>query len=99
MGSRRAVEAATVMTDMVGLTAALHYHLTANHYPPLPVELIPVAAEAIRRAVDGDDDPIRLPDGVAYRNGATTVTPGEAVTSMHLDAFVWAAGEQGVSRG
>lgn len=92
MGYLRATEAATVMTDMVGLDAALHYHLTANHFPPIPAEMVSVAKAAIEAATDGDyERAIELPGGITYRDGATEVAALAVIESLHLEPFVDAA--------
>ena len=94
MGNLNAIEAATTMTDMVGLTAALDYHLTANHFPPVPRSMIPVCIEAIGVVVDvyeGDDDipteEVELPEGITFR-GRETAPAFEIVEAHHLWAFV-----------
>lgn len=84
------------MTDMAGIDAALSYHLTANHYPPVPTEMIPVAKSAIAAATIGDyEQLIELPGGVTYKDGSTEVPAYVVIESLHLDAFVQAATEEG----
>lgn len=96
MGHLRATEAATTMAEMAGLDAALHYHLTANHYPPIPTEMIPVAKSAIEAAAAGDYERlIELPGGITYKDGSTEVPAYTVIESLHLDAFVQAAREEG----
>ena len=95
MGHLRAMEAATVMTEMAGAEAAMHYHLTANHYPPVPSEMVPVALEAVSLFAAGDPDGrVELPDGITYRDGSTSVAASLVVQSLHLDAFVEVAMEE-----
>jgi len=99
MGHLRAQEAATVMADMAGLDAALNYHLTANHYPPVPVAMIEVAKAAIELAVlayDRDDpslmnEPVSLPDGITTQTGDNTTPVHEVIRGLHLEAFCEAA--------
>lgn len=68
--------------------AALHYHLTANHYPPIPEAMIPVAQRAIMLASDGlYDEEIELPEGWIV-NGKHALTVREVVDIMHLQAFI-----------
>lgn len=79
----------------LSLAAALEWHLQANHYPPLPVALVPVAQQAIEIAQEAIDleDPhlwhqeIQMPDGMLYRD-SEVVEVGEAVESLHLEAFL-----------
>jgi hypothetical protein len=67
---------------------AIEHHLQYNHYPPLPLSLVPVAEEAIDAVSDGDfQREIALPKGLNYR-GAETTTAIDAVEAMHLDDFI-----------
>lgn len=96
MGSTRAWEAATIMTDMVGLDHALRYHLQTNHFPPVPEVMIEVAKQAIVVGIQSvsDEDPevlrqmIELPDGVTTGQGETSVSASKVIESFHLDAFI-----------
>lgn len=46
------------------LTAALHWHLTSNHFPPLPAFFVPVAQAAIEFGQNEEwDEEIELPKG------------------------------------
>ena len=66
----------------------LHYHLTSNHYPPLPVGLIPFAKRAIELAQDEEWDlPVRVGEGT-LRDGDRIITVSEVVEGMHLWGFV-----------
>ena len=72
----------------VGLNTALHWHLTSNHYPPLPTELISVAEKAIDLANEDDwDAEIEMPEGIQFRN-SDTATVQQIVASMHLEEFI-----------
>ncbi len=80
--------AAEVDGGNVVLNSALHWHLTSNHYPPMPVELVSVAEEAIEKADEGEwEHEIEIPDGINFR-GRYIVTVSEAVEVMHLDSFL-----------
>jgi len=47
--------------------AVLHWHLTANHYPPYPVWMVDVAEAAIDTCKEGDSSKrITLSDGVVH---------------------------------
>ena len=97
MGTLRAQEAATVMADAFGLDAALDYHLTANHYPPVPREMIPIAKRAIELGVISNDDPsflnepIELPEGMTTGEGETSTPAHEVIRGLHLESFIEAA--------
>jgi hypothetical protein len=72
----------------LGQLSALTAHLTSNHYPPLPIELLGVCHEAINRANEGEwDVSLKLPEIVRYR-GRDTMTVEEIVSSCHLDAWI-----------
>ena len=79
----------------VSLDAALTWHLTSNHFPPLPLPLVPVAIEAIKlgREASELEDPdiwaetLDMPDGLLFRGGST-ITVAEAIENLHLDPFL-----------
>lgn len=76
------------MAEAADLDTALGWHLSANHYPPIPSEMIPVAKEAIDAMLELEPErPIDLRDIVEYRDSKTA--PAWAlVEHMHLDAFI-----------
>ena len=77
----------------IGLDSALYWHLTTNCYPPLPVSMIAVAAEAIELAsCEQWDDKISMPDDIMFRY-RDEITVAEAVEAMHLEGFI-ATGEE-----
>lgn len=72
----------------VTLRAALSWHLTSNHYPPLPSVLVDVAVAALEAADDLDwNRSIDMPEGLTFRD-RDEATAGEVVESLHLDAFL-----------
>jgi len=76
------------MNETDVLTASLHYHLQYNHFPPVPVTMIPVCIAAIDAFHEGDHDrEIPLPIGTFWRN--QEVAPAWAIVSAHhLDYFI-----------
>jgi hypothetical protein len=103
MGHMRAIDAATTMTDMAGIERAMSYHLTANHYPPVPESMVPVCIEAVMLAadiymddVDGAVEEIELPEGVSFR-GRETAPISNIIEAHHLDAFIDAEIERRIS--
>jgi hypothetical protein len=71
---------------------SLSIHLTANHYPPVPVSMVPVilrAADNIAAArYTGDTpDPVPLPDGITYR-GEETAPAWAIIDQHHADAYI-----------
>lgn len=89
MGSLHAAEFASTVTDgTVALDAALHWHLTSNHYPPVPASMIPACKAAIDLANRGDHDGrVELPDGVTCR-GESTATAEDIIRQHHLWDFL-----------
>ena len=80
--------AAEGMLEMAGLDAALDWHMTANHYPPLPSSFIPVAKIVIEKAKQGRwGAKVKLPEGVRYQ-GKRIVLVSACVEAWHLDAFL-----------
>lgn len=89
MGTATAVAfAQAVQEGLSNLDAVLLYHLTANHYPPLPASLVPTAKLAIEAAEAEEwDKQIELPEGVTYKDQSSA--PASAcIDAWHLDAFV-----------
>lgn len=80
---------ASEMSRFLGASyTALHWHLTCNHYPPLPQELVQTAQQAVEAANAGEwDKELHLPPGIALR-GQQTATAALLVETMHLEAFL-----------
>lgn len=73
---------------MLSPHVAMHYHLTSNHYPPLPSALIEPCFAAIEAAQEGDYQRlIDLPEGLLLR-GSHQATAEELVDTCHLDGFI-----------
>ena len=69
-GSLQAME----MAEMLEIESALSWHLTSNHFPPVPVSMVPVCIEAIENANAGDwMKNVSLPEGIGYKG--LTVAP------------------------
>lgn len=73
------------------LESSLAYHLQCNHYPPVPLSMIPVCVRAIDIAVEHDgyvrDMEVDLPEGTFYR-GQFTAPVYAIIEQHHLDAYV-----------
>lgn len=77
-----------VKEGAVNLDTALLWHLTSNHYPPIPTAMIPIAKQAIENAHLGMwDKHIEFPEGWKV-NGLTEMSVSKIVEIMHLDAFI-----------
>jgi len=84
--------------DMAGQTdldTALGWHLSANHYPPIPAEMIEPAKAALEAFRESDiEREIELPDVVTYKDGRTTAPAWALVEHLHLEAFLDAEEEE-----
>lgn len=84
MGALGAMEAAA----HADLDTALTWHLRSNHYPPVPIEMLPIAKQAIEHGLDEDyDAELILPDGVSWR-GQPTVPVWSVIENFHLHAWL-----------
>lgn len=84
MGSLQAQE----MAEMLDIKDAIAWHLRSNHFPPVPLSMVPVCIEAIENALAGEwTKLVSLPEGVGYRG--LTVAPTDAIIEQHhLDTWV-----------
>lgn len=84
MGSMTAQELSTIL-DLEG---SLKLHLTANHYPPVPVSMVQPCIDAIDAYHDEDyQRQIELPEGISWR-GNSTAPASAIVEAHHLDAWL-----------
>lgn len=66
----------------LSLEQAISIHLTANHYPPVPVSMVTVCIDAIDAYNEGDfNREIELPEGVSYKD--KTTAPAWAIIEQH----------------
>lgn len=80
--------AAQDMLQHGGLDAALSWHLSSNHYPPVPF-MFDAAKAAIEAGDEGEDwdKEIQLPAGTRWR-GKTTAPAWAIIEGLHLDVFL-----------
>ncbi len=52
MGYTKAIE----MVNLMDLELCIRWHLNYNHYPPIPIEMIPIAVKAVRLCRDNKFD-------------------------------------------
>jgi len=72
----------------IKLAVALEWHLQANHYPPVPLSMLPVCEKAIVKARAGKwDAKVRLPKGCTFK-GSVYAPVDEIVRGHHLDTFI-----------
>ncbi len=94
MGNTQAAGMAEAIDDgLVDLGLALHWHLTSNHYPPLPPETLELAKEALKLAAQDDWDGIVDfgPSGIKHRQYGTQVPARVIIELWHLNHFIGAA--------
>jgi hypothetical protein len=73
----------------VSLEQQLAMHFSSNCYPPIPSKMIPVAKMAIFHYWEQDYHAmVELPEGVEFRNGATSIPASQVIESLRLDAWV-----------
>lgn len=89
MGNATAQDMAEqVDTGGLSLYEALKYHLTVNHFPPVPEALVPVCVRIVEEQGQwGYDDTITLPEDVRWR-GQTTAPIQAVIEEFHLDSFL-----------
>ena len=83
-------------SDELGLTleAQLEWHLTGNHYPPVPVSMVKACVEAISAVNEGElDRAIELPEGISWR-GSRTAPASAIVEGHHLETWCYSDDEQ-----
>jgi hypothetical protein len=72
----------------LSLEEQIMWHLTSNHYPPVPEFMVEPCIEAIDKANEGDwDSMITMPEGVTYR-GETEAPVSAIVEQHHLDFWI-----------
>jgi hypothetical protein len=89
MGSTTAIGLADSTLD---LETQIKYHLTGNHYPPVPVQMVQPCIEAIDAYYDEDfDREIAMPKVNDYQityKGKTTAPAWAIVEQHHLEWFI-----------
>jgi len=84
MGSLAAQDMAAHAT----LEQTLVWHLQSNHYPPVPVSMVPVCIAAIDAVNEWESERlIDLPDGTLYK-GKEQAPAWAIVEAHHLDHFL-----------
>lgn len=91
MGSMTAMAIAETETT---LEQQLSWHLRGNHYPPIPLDMIPVCIEAIDAYWEDDTDRLiplpKMEDGfqIRWRDGSTEAPAWAVIEHAHLDAWL-----------
>jgi hypothetical protein len=72
----------------VDMRSALSWHLSANHYPPVPNNMIEPCIEAIDAGWSQDwEREIPLPEGILYK-GNTWAPAYEIIEQHHLEFWL-----------
>jgi hypothetical protein len=85
MGALRAMD----IVDNFDLERGIELHLTTNHYPAVPIEMVPVCIDAID-AVNSEGDwekLITLPYGVSWK-GLTQAPAYAIIEAHHLEFWI-----------
>ena len=86
MGSNFAHELADYDLGL-DLSTAIKIHLTSNHYPPIPVEMVEPCIDAIDAYWNEDlDQEIQMPEGITYK-GLNTAPAWAIIEQHHLSAW------------
>jgi len=84
MGSVQAQEMATLADQRQGIA----WHLTGNHYPPVPLSMVEPCIDAIAAVNDGESNRrIELPGEITWR-GEKSAPAYAIVEAHHLDPWV-----------
>lgn len=85
MGSNTAYELAE---NVIDIKQSIYFHLTGNHYPPVPSAMVEPCVEAIYSASEGEwDKLIQLPSGVSWK-GQNNAPVKAFVEAFHLEAWI-----------
>ena len=85
MGAMRAMDIA----DNFDLEEVINIHIRTNHYPAVPIEMVPTCLEAID-AVNTESDwdkLITLPDGISWK-GLTQAPASAIIEQHHLEFWI-----------
>ena len=83
-----ALQAIAMAEASISLEQQVEWHLTTNHYPPVPPIMVQTCIEAIDEANDGNwDGEITLPEGVSWQ-GLTTAPVYAIVEQHHLEHWI-----------
>lgn len=78
MGNLQASEMASLLQEDVALT----WHLTSNHYPPIHLDFLPIAQQALKLARQDDYDTIiDMPNGISK-------SVADIIDGLHLETFL-----------
>ena len=83
---RNFAEDLALMPDL-SMESAIGMHLRANHYPPVPLSMVPICIEAIDAYWEDDlNHKIELPEGILWR-GESCAPAYAIIESHHLESW------------
>lgn len=86
MGSIQAMDLAE--SEILDLESQIGIHLRSNHYPPVPLSMVPVCIEAIDKANEGEwHYLITLPEGTSWK-GEPFAPVHAIVEGHHLEFWI-----------
>ena len=82
MGYTQALE----MVNLISLEQGIRWHLQCNHYPPVPIEMVPVAIEAVILCREGNfSETVKTP----FEHRVHWMVPAYVIVeSYHLEPWV-----------
>lgn len=99
MGYMSAYDAASLADagELMDFNQALELHLVSNHYPPVPVTLVPACKQAINTMLIASQSVEKLGEEAVYEQlsktmieipNGTSMNVLELVEALHLEAFI-----------
>lgn len=85
MGALQAID----LSENFSLEEGIKLHLASNHYPAIPVEMVPTCIDAID-AVNSESDwdkLITLPHGISWK-GLTQAPASAIIEQHHLEFWI-----------
>ena len=78
---------ALIMAKRTDMMAGLEWHLTGNHYPPVPLSMLEPAKKAIELCREDDFDGL-VETPYPHRKYGYKVPAGAIVKSLHLEPWI-----------
>ena len=83
-----ALSAIAMAEASITLEQQISWHLTVNHYPPIPEYMVEPCIEAIDLVNEGNwTEKVYLPEGVTWR-GLIAAPAGVIVEQYHLEPWI-----------
>ena len=76
------------MLEVSSFERALSWHLTSNHFPPVPVTMVQPCIEAIDAFNEGESDRLIDLGGVSLWRGQTAAPAWAIIEGHHLESFL-----------